>query len=336
MSRMQEHLLGYLLEALEPAEMAAVESELEQNPQLRKDLAAIEASLLPLGFPHRDDEASATPPPAGIAARACEFVEDSKEVLVPKPAAEKPQPAHLAVMSPVTSTGSVGRRVRWADVVVTLSVCMASAAIVFPAIWTSWQQSHVTACQENLRNLGNSLGMFAGYAPDGRIPAVAQSGNRSTAGIYAALLQESELLGRSCYLICPASELSEQANTFNVPTLAQIDRSCDEALVQMQAVVGGSYGFHLGYLENGTLRAPRHASREHYILMSDAPATFPDRKTRNHRACGSNLLYEDNHVRFVVNACKDLADNPFLNRSGMVAAGADCCDVVVAESSAKP
>ena len=41
----REHLLGYLLGALEPAEMTRVERELEHDPQLRKELAAIEAQL---------------------------------------------------------------------------------------------------------------------------------------------------------------------------------------------------------------------------------------------------------------------------------------------------
>jgi len=346
MSSTREHLLGYLLGALEPADMEAVERELENNPQLRKDLATIEAALHPIGFPERDDDASLESPPPGLASRACEFVDDAKQDVVPRglpssvtasnvtPAKVTPAKVAAAMSQ---DAGSGGRRVRWADAVVVASVALAAVALLFPAIWSSRQQAQVTACQNNLRQIGVALAEYAGRSPDGRIPAVPIRGNRSTAGIYAALLQDQQLLEESQYLVCPSSDLAEHALTFRIPTLGEIDRAAGEALVRLQRTMGGSYGYNLGYVEDGQHKAPKHEGRAHYALMSDAPATFrPQRQTKNHAGCGQNILYEDNSVKWVVNVSDDLSDDPYLNRSGLVAAGLDCSDVVVAESLAKP
>jgi hypothetical protein len=300
MSQTREHLLGYLLGALEPAELAAVERDLEHDPQLRKDLAAIEAAMFPLGFPEREDEITAAALPAGLTSRTCDFVDDSKADLV-------------------------GR------------ATPAAVSLIFPAIWTMRERQQIAACQQNLQYAGISLADYAARDPNGCIPGMSVSGNRSFAGVYGSYLLERELLESSQWLVCPGSELAAQRESFRVPTLAAIDRATGETLVRLQRLCGGTYGYNMGYFDNGVYKAPRHESRTYYVLMSDAPATYrPQRTTKNHGGRGQNLLYEDGHVRWVVDLCDDLCDDPFLNRSGLVAAGQDCDDVVLGESLAKP
>jgi hypothetical protein len=326
----REHLLGYLLGALEPAEMAAVERELDNDPRLRKDLAAIEAALFPLGFPEREDDASLEEPPTGLAARTCEFVEDAGADVVPKP-----MPASkIAAMSDVRPANQ--QRVRWADVIMTASVCLAAVSLLFPAIGTMRQQQQITACQNNLKHLGVSLASYAGQSSDGRIPFIPASGNRSFAGYYAVALMESGQLEDIRWLVCPSSELAEQIESFRVPTANEIDRNEGEALVRLRRQAGGSLGYNLGFIEDGEYQAPKHLGRAHYMLMSDAPASFPDRKSDNHGGRGQNILCEDGSCRFVRNPCKNLCDDPYLNRSGLVAAGNDCTDIVLGESLARP
>jgi anti-sigma factor RsiW len=328
MSSTREHLLGYLLGALEEAEMAAVERELDRNPQLRKDLAAIEAALFPLGFPERDDEAAGEGPPRGLVARTCEFVDDAKEDLVPRPA---------SLMSPENvSPAAAARRVRWADVVVVASVSLAAIALLFPAILSSRQNAQITACSENLRYAGVALAEFAGRSSDGRYPVVPMSGNRSFAGVYAALLKEEQLLDDAQRLVCPSSDMAESTDSFRVASLSEVDRASGEALVRLQRMMGGSYAYNLGYVENGRHLAPKYEGRSDYVIMSDAPATFSPRKTKNHGSQGQNMLYDDGHVKWIVSALEDLDDDPYLNRTGIVAAGVDCADVVLGESLAKP
>jgi hypothetical protein len=337
MSSTREHLLGYLLGALEPAEMAAVERELENNPRLRKDLAAIEAAMTPLGFPDREDDVDYAGPPLGLADRTCDFIDDAATDVIPKP-----MPASVGRSHASTTSGDAvglrptGRSLRRSDVIVTASVLLAAVSLLFPAIWSSRQAAQITACQNNLKSLGLSLAEYAGRSADGRIPLIPASGNRSNAGFYASLLHDRQLLTEPGLLICPSSELAQQRAAFRIPSLAEIDRAKGEGLVRLQRVMGGSYAYNMGYVEDGLHCAPKHEHRAHYALMSDAPAAFPERQTKNHRSCGQNILYEDNSVRFVVNPCDELCDDPYLNRSGLVAAGLDCADVVLGESPAKP
>jgi hypothetical protein len=332
MSQTREHLLGYLLGALEPAELAAVERELEHDPQLRKDLAAIEAAMFPLGFPDRDDDASTAPLPVGLTSRTCDFIDDAKDDLV-----ARPTPARIAAAVMSDLPASPSRQIRWADVIVVASVCLAAVSLIFPAIWTMRERQQIAACQQNLQYVGVSLADYAARCPRGCIPAMAVSGNRSFAGVYGASLLDRELLESSQWLVCPGSELAAQRESFRVPRLIEIDRATGETVVRLQRMSGGDYGYNMGYFDNGVYKTPKHESRTHYVLMSDAPATFlPQRKTKNHGGRGQNLLYEDGHVRWVVNVCDDLCDDPFLNRSGLVAAGQDCDDVVLGESLAKP
>jgi len=327
----REHLLGYLLGALEPAEMAAVERELENDPRLRKDFAAIEAAMFPLGFPEREDDASQEEPPTGLAARTCEFVEDAQVDVIPKPMPA----ASIAAMSDVRPVDR--RRVRWADVIMTASVCLAAVSLLFPAIWTMRQHEQVTVCQNNLQHLGISLASYAGQSADGRIPLIPLTGNRSFAGFYATSLLDQELLEETRWLVCPSSDMVEQIESFRIASIAEIDRATGEALVRLQRNAGGSYGYNIGFMEDGEYQAPRHESRAYYCLMSDAPATFkPKRTTRNHGGRRQNMLYEDGSCRWVVDPCQDLCDDPYLNRAGLVAAGQDCTDVVVGESLARP
>lgn len=327
----REQLLGYLLEALEPAEMAAVERELDHDPQLRKDLAAIEAAMFPLGFPEREDDASAADPPRGLAARTCEFVDDTKVDLV-----ARPTPAQAAVGMSDVRGGGDRRRLRWPDVIVAASVCLASVSLIFPAIWTVRERQQIAVCRDNLQRLSISLANYAGRAPDGRIPQIPASGNRSFAGFYASSLLEQELLEEARLLVCPSSDMAEDIESFRVPLPAELDRATGESLVRMQRAAGGAYAFSLGFVQDGVYQSARHESRADYCLMSDAPATFPDRISKNHGGRGQNMLHEDGSVRWVVDPCGELCDNPYLNRSGLVAAGLDCTDAVVAESLAKP
>jgi prepilin-type processing-associated H-X9-DG protein len=119
-------------------------------------------------------------------------------------------------------------------------------------------------------------------------------------------------------------------------------------LPRLQRTMGGSYGYNLGYLvEDQGLRAPRMRSRTHYPLMSDSPRVADLRSdmgsspTAQHGRRGHNILFEDGHVKSVIDAGNLTAstlpwtDHPFLNRSGLVAAGEDAEDVVIAESSAR-
>lgn len=66
---MDEQLLGYLLESLEPGERRRLEAELARDTALQRALEAMNDSLEPLRLaPDPPD------PPAGLAQRTCQMV----------------------------------------------------------------------------------------------------------------------------------------------------------------------------------------------------------------------------------------------------------------------
>src|SRR5687767_6621687 len=75
----REHLLGYLLGALERTEHEQVEAELESNPALRDELRRLENRLGHVGL--ADEPVSYDPPP-GLAVRTCRLVAVKAEQVV--------------------------------------------------------------------------------------------------------------------------------------------------------------------------------------------------------------------------------------------------------------
>src|SRR5262245_59259138 len=67
----REHLLGYLLGALSPAEHEQVEAELNRNSTLREEMQRLRSSVEQVGLA---DEPGDWEPPPGLAERTCQFV----------------------------------------------------------------------------------------------------------------------------------------------------------------------------------------------------------------------------------------------------------------------
>src|SRR5689334_19807017 len=137
---MREHLLGYLLGALDAAEQDAVEQALEKDVTLRAELERLAASVEPL----RADRGEVDPP-AGLASRTCamvmEFVEEEETIQAVSPARRREPP----------TVGEPGPG-RWTllDLIVTAGVCAAAAMLFFPAISQSRYSSQLAVCQHNL------------------------------------------------------------------------------------------------------------------------------------------------------------------------------------------
>ncbi len=78
---MRENLIGYALNALDPAEQAEFEAQLGRDPQLKRELELISRSLEPLSW-----DQGMHAPPVGLASRCCEFVAVQTRVRLPAPA----------------------------------------------------------------------------------------------------------------------------------------------------------------------------------------------------------------------------------------------------------
>ena len=133
--REREQLLGFLLGALEEPEQESVEKQLERNPKLLQDLATVRESLQPLWVAQPDFD-----PPAGLAARTCEFVASHPHpgaAASPEPAREEaPTVVPSAKRIPVVADEGEPRSWSWLDMGVAAGIVAAMLVLVFPAIQT--------------------------------------------------------------------------------------------------------------------------------------------------------------------------------------------------------
>jgi hypothetical protein len=320
----REHLLGFLLGALERTEQEQVEAELDQNPALRAELDRLEGCIGRLGL---DEEPQPFDPPVGLATRTCRFV-----------AVQSERQVTLAATSRAANAIETGRKFRWLDLAVAAAVLVAVSSLFFPALSYSRFQSHVTTCQNQLRLIGQGLHDFSELQPDGSFPGPEASGNRAAAGVVAPLLVSNRLVSNSGVFLCPSSQIIRRAAGFQVPSLEELDLATGVTLVALQRRMGGDYGYNMGYARDEKLVKPCNSRREDYVLVGDAPSDLqPGRVSGNHHGRGQNVLYEDGHVKFVVQVEKSRQiDDPFHNREGWVAAGVDGDDAVLGASADHP
>jgi len=326
-NHLREQLLGYLLDALEDDERRRVERQIEDDPTLIDELQALRESLEPLA-----EDSDEREPPAGLAQRACARVAQQRD-------REPPRPVGHDLRAADSGACAARSRISVADVVVTAGIVLAAVLIFFPAIASSRYASRLTHCQNNLRQLGLALVNYSDKLGGGFFPAVASQGNRAFAGVYGPTLIDTGYLDDPSQLICPASALAARRQVFRVPTLQEIDDAQPPAITILQEGAGGSYAYNLGVIERGNHVAPRNQGRPEFALMADAPSLSAANDRSNHHAGqGQNFLYEDGHYRFVPISVSNSTwlDNPFRNRHGMVEAGLDENDAVVARSCVPP
>jgi anti-sigma factor RsiW len=321
-------LLGYLLGALEDDERAAVEEQLRGSAKLRRRLASLRRQIELL----RGASCEFQPPP-GLARRTCHFIAAFAEAPSGQPSATA---ASRATPLPAPVQLPSGGSWRWSDVSVMAGIMVTAVLLVFPAIQSSRFRARVTACQENLQQLGTALVQYSEH--HGKyFPQVPQQGNLAAAGIYAPALLSDGLLDSPQRVLCPGSSLAAD-RSFQVPSLDQLQAASGRELGRLRSIMGGSYGYSLGYVENGRYVSTCNLSRPTFALMADAPSdTLPGFQSENHGGRGQNVLFEDGHVRFLTSSRPiEDGDDVFVNDTGLVAAGDQRNDSVVAGSAAAP
>jgi hypothetical protein len=316
---MRDDLVGYLLDALEPHEKVAVETQLSRDPALKQDLEVLRRQLFLL-------EADRTnyPPPPGLAQRTCEFVASRIDV----------------ALSPATPAPA---RWRFVDFAVAAAVFLAASTLFLPKLQQSRFAAQVSGCQNKLQQLGQSLVQFANFNGD-HFPSLIQGQRQLPAGVYATKLSENGLLGEPGLVVCPSSPMAEQGGPFRVPGLQEIENASPDKLADMYRAMGGSYGYNLGYLADGRYQPTKNLQRPTFALMADAPDAERSRSlpagrlsSFNHGRSGQNVLFEDGHVQFLTKCNADgCPDDIYLNDEGQPTAGMHRDDAVIGPSFAHP
>jgi type II secretory pathway pseudopilin PulG len=323
MSLRREQLLGFLLGALERAEHEQVERELAANPQLRQELAEIRAVLEKVGM---DQLPEPLEPPAGLAERTCQFV------------AAKAENAAPVALPPERGAGASSRAYTFTDVLVAASVLLVLGALVFPSLVRSRFLARLTACQNNLRQIGMAMWQDSELGPDQRYSRIPWEDDRAVAGMMGSILVEKQLLANPDALICPTSDLAVLLPGFRNPTITQIRNASGQEMIRLQQIAGGSLAYPLGFTQGGRIVPPRNTYREGYCLVGEAPAAeVGNAKSASHDGRGGNIFFEDGHIRWIEDSGYSLLpDHPYRNRQGQAAPGVDQDDAVLGGSDMHP
>lgn len=336
---MDEQLLGYLLGALDAEECESLEQRLHGDPKLQADLARLQNRFAPLAaLDHAVD------PPVGLAERTCRFVFSTVDELhaaadehaAPAGTPATPPPMLAPASEPAGDGSDFPRRVRWLDLAVAATVFLAASLLLVPALQKSRFDSRVAGCQDNLRQLGLAL---TGYSQRNHdyFPAIPVSGHLSAAGIYAPKLLEEGYVTTPETFLCAGSPLAAKGH-FRVPKLKELLSASGSELAEKQRAMGGSYGYSLGYLQDGGYHPVRNQRRPNFVIAADRPSmNWANIQSSNHDGLGQNVLFEDGRASFVVSPQPEgWSDHVYLNDAGQVAPGIHANDSVIGPSEFSP
>lgn len=348
----REHLLGYLLDALEPEEAEQVQQALTQTPRLNADLESLAAHLAELEIDREPHD-----PPPGLAANTCRWLAvqlDDEETADTVADAFDPPSSHAS--QSVHESAAVGQRVvgqaassihprlgpvagregqafrNWsfADFFVAGGIAVAAAFLFLPALAHSRFDAQRQACQNNLRQLGMALASYA-EIHGGSFPRIPTEGNRAFAGIFAPVLKDGGFLEDSTNLSCPSSDVVRSWPQWNIPKLSDIDTAQGKLLGDLQTKASGGFGYNVGWIQGDEYRGTVNRQRPFFALVSDAPSSLEtDQQSDNHGRRGQNVLFEDGHYSFLRRCTgRECLDELFRNRAGRVAPGLDENDAVI-------
>ncbi len=346
---MRDQLVGYLCGALDEHEHADVERNLADNPDLRAELDLLRGAFKPLAI-----DADHHAPPVGLATRTCDAIFSTCRTSGSAGAASQStldarvRPAKVALRSAMTDFPRelVRRNWRMIDSAIALGAIAAAALLFFPALVQSRYLAQMDQCQANLGTLGNALTSYAQHGPEnGYYPRIARHGNHAVAGIYGVRLLENGYLDSPKHLICPSSPLAARSKPFVVPTSATLAKASGEELREYQRTMGGSYGYALGFVQNGRYVPTQHRGVYWNPVLADAYDPTDGRPNScNHGGCGQNVLFENGKVGYlsschVIDKAGDESiddEDIFRNRRRDIAAGLGRFDFVLGDSASNP
>jgi hypothetical protein len=320
---MDENLLGYLLDALDPDARRAVEAHLRARPEARLRLAELRRLLAPL-----DADAETPEPPPDLAERTLERVADRP--IRRLPAAPPPSPGQAGA--------PVRRNLRRADLIAASLVLVLTAGLGMTWLARQWRDYQVLACQNNLRQMWTALQGYADQHPEngGAFPRVQSEPPRNFAGVFTPILADSGVLTAETTPTCPAPGRRGPAPC-SLADLDDLARNQPDEYRARTRDLGGDYAYTLGYRVGDALMGLSRDSGDLLPILADRPSDAGAGNSPNHGGAGQNVLYIGGQVRWCAepNVGVD-QDDIYLNLKYRVLAGEHRFDTVLGPSEAAP
>jgi hypothetical protein len=320
---MDENLVGYLLNALEPDARRQAETYLQSSPEARARLELLERAVAPLAA-----DAEGPEPPPGLALATLARVAEHQ--CRPLPAAPRPTPGQRA--------GGGGLRwARRADVAAAAALLLVVGGLALPALLKARAVYQRATCANNLRTLWGALEAYSDRTPDGSFPKVEADGPRGVAAVFAADLRDAGVLDPEAAVRCPAAGGGPLPGVGVGDLEAAYRRGPDDFAAAVRDLAGG-YAYSLGYRDGGgELVGLRRDSGDLLPILADRPPWGASGNSPNHGGAGQNVLYIGGAARFCTDRTVGVGgDDIFLNLHNQLGAGLRREDTVLAPDGASP
>lgn len=314
---MNDNLIGYLLNALDPAEREAFEAEVRKQPKLKSEIESLARFLKPL---EADREQLETP--KGLFINTLAKIAEHRCPSLPY--------APTLPLRPVHGNRSWFRKV---DLLAAACLLVVVGGLAMPLLISMRQNYLIKHCENNLRVYGEALQTY-GVSHDSKLPHVPINQKHNYSASFVPELHKSGLLANK-HLICLGS--GDRDNPITSSMVDELDDDQHENMFAQSARhLAGNYAYSLGYMENGKHHGIQRG--DGIPIMSDhRPEVTGDLNSPNHGGTGQNVLFADNHVEFLKTPfLTGTKDNIFLNDEGRIKAGLKKLDTVLGSGETRP
>lgn len=313
---MEDNLVGYVLNSLDPATQAQVEAYLKTTPEARVHVERLRQAIAPL----EADRDNALPPP-DLVIRTLGRVAESICKHLPR----SPRPTS----KPAPVLRSWWRR---ADVLIAACLLLTVLGLGVPAISQLRNHQAKIECQNNLRQFFVALQAY--HDQHGNLPNFASGANNKAVGLIAPVLHDAGVLPPQVSVRCPADGSPVPVTNLSVDEIQNL--SPEEFAMHAPRLLP-SYGYSLGYQDKDGFHFPNRpqgAISSLEPLMADRPPLGATGNSFNHGGLGQNVLYHDGHVTFAtVRTVGINGDDIYLNREMKLAPGIGKLDTVIGPSA---